>query len=53
METILVVDDEAVVLSICQNILTKLGAYQVVAMSSAQEAARFCENHTSPQLIWL
>jgi DNA-binding NtrC family response regulator len=47
METILVVDDEAVVLSICQNILTKLGAYQVVAMISAQEAARFCENHTS------
>jgi CheY-like chemotaxis protein len=50
METILVVDDEAVVLSICQNILTKLGAYQVVAMTSAQEAARFCENHTSPPI---
>jgi CheY-like chemotaxis protein len=48
METILVVDDEPVVLSPCQNILTSLGAYHVVAMSSALEAARFCENHTSP-----
>jgi DNA-binding NtrC family response regulator len=50
METILVVDDEAVVLSLCQNILTRLGGYQVVAMTNAQEAARFCENHTSPTI---
>jgi CheY-like chemotaxis protein len=50
METILVVDDEAVVLSICQNILTSLGAYHVVAMTSALEAARFFENHISPSI---
>jgi CheY-like chemotaxis protein len=48
METILVVDDETVVLSLCQNILAGLGAYHVVAMTSALEAARFCENHASP-----
>jgi two-component system, cell cycle sensor histidine kinase and response regulator CckA len=47
METILVVDDEAVVLSLCQNILSRLGGYHVVAMTSAPEAARFCENHAS------
>jgi DNA-binding NtrC family response regulator len=50
VETVLVVDDEEVVLALCQNILTTLGAYHVVAMPSALEAARFCGNHTSPTI---
>ena len=44
------VDDEAVVLGLCQNILAKLGGYHVVVMTSAQEAAGFCENHSSPTI---
>jgi two-component system, cell cycle sensor histidine kinase and response regulator CckA len=46
MESVLVVDDEPVILALCQNILT-LGAYNVLGMTSAEDAIRFCENHLS------
>jgi CheY-like chemotaxis protein len=45
METILVVDDDAMVLSLCQNIL-KLGGYSILSASSGAAALRIAQNAT-------
>jgi DNA-binding response OmpR family regulator len=42
-ETVLVVDDEPLVLRLCCSILERQG-YQVLSAGSAQEALRFCES---------
>jgi CheY-like chemotaxis protein len=38
------------VLAICQRILTTLGAYNVVAVTSAEDALRFCAKHPSTSI---
>ncbi len=45
METILLVDDDATVLSLCQRIL-RLGGYSVIAAGSGVEALRLMQNST-------
>lgn len=45
-ETILIVDDEPVVLRLCCSILSRQG-YQVFGASSGEEALRVCENPES------
>ena len=42
-ETILIVDDEPLVLRLCCSILARQG-YHVLGAASAQEALQFCEN---------
>jgi DNA-binding NtrC family response regulator len=50
-ETILVVDDEPLVLRLCCSILERQG-YQVLSAGSAQEALRFCvAGGPKPQLL--
>ena len=45
METILLVDDEATVLNLCQTIL-RLGGYAVIAAGSGTEALRLVQDNT-------
>ena len=47
METILVVDDEPTVLTLCQRIL-QLGGYNVVPAPNGQEALRKLQNSPTP-----
>src|SRR5437879_4451305 len=50
-ETVLVVDDEPLVLRLCCSILERQG-YHVLSAGSAQEALGFCENgEPAPQLL--
>jgi CheY-like chemotaxis protein len=49
MATILVVDDEPIVLALCQRILT-LGGYIVLPMSSPEEALKFFRTRQSPTI---
>ena len=45
METILLVDDEAIVLNLCQTIL-RLGGYAVITAGSGTEALRLVQDNT-------
>lgn len=46
MDTILLVDDEPVALTLCQRMLT-VGGYGIVPVSSGEEALRLLQNDTS------
>jgi two-component system cell cycle sensor histidine kinase/response regulator CckA len=46
-ETILIVDDEPLVLRLCGSILTRQG-YEVLSASTGEEALRYCEGETRP-----
>jgi DNA-binding NtrC family response regulator len=45
LETILLVDDEAIVLNLCQTIL-RLGGYAVITAGSGMEALRLVQDNT-------
>jgi PAS domain S-box-containing protein len=46
-ETILVAEDEAIILSVCRALLTKLG-YRVLAARTPTEAIAICREHDGP-----
>ena len=51
LETILIVDDEPLVLRVCCSILARQG-YEVLGANSAEEALRFCEGRErNPHLL--